>query len=83
MRDVTRSSTGQDSREKVQMPKRLPRYHSYLLRCWEEDGVMTRWRFMLENPHNGEKQGFESCEEFMTFLEGELEGATLAKERGT
>jgi hypothetical protein len=40
----------------MQMPKTTARYHSFLLRCWDEDGA--GWRFMLENPHNGEKQGF-------------------------
>ena len=46
-----------------------PQSHTYLLRFWKE----TNWRFMLENPHSGDKKGFESCEELMTFLEGELE----------
>jgi len=68
----------------VQTPGRPPRYHSYLLRCWEEDGVVTGWRFMLENPHNGEKRGFDSGAALLTFLEEELaEGAAPAKEHGT
>ena len=68
----------------VRIPKRLPRYHSYLLRCWEEDGVVTSWRFMLENPHTGEKQGFDSCEALLAFIESELaKGVTPMKERGT
>lgn len=54
------------------MPKTL-RYHSYLLRCWEEDAP-RRWRFMLENPHSGEKRGFEKCEEMLDFIENELAG---------
>ncbi len=57
----------------MQMSKRPPRYHSFLLRCWEEEGA--GWRFMLENPHNGEKQGFGSCEQLVTFLEGEMAGS--------
>lgn len=47
MRDVLQDHDGKDSRETVQISKHPPRYHSYLLRCWEEEGVMTRWRFML------------------------------------
>lgn len=45
--------------------------------------MVPSWRFMLENPHNGEKQGFSSCETLLTFLESKLaEGATPAKELG-
>ena len=57
----------------MQMPKRPTRYHSFLLRCWDEDGA--GWRFMLENPHNGEKQGFGSYKQLVAFLEGELAGS--------
>ena len=56
----------------MQMPKKLPRNYSYLLRVWEEDGVVRRWRFMLENPHSGEKRGFGSCEELTAFIETKL-----------
>ena len=52
------------------MLKHPPQYHSYLLRFWKE----TDWRFMLENPHSGEKRGFGSCEELMAFIEAELAG---------
>ena len=64
----------------MQMPKKLPRYHSYLLRFWEEDGAVKSWRFMLENPHSGEKRGFGSCEELMAFLEAELTRASGSAE---
>lgn len=61
-------------RQMVQVPKWPPRYHSYLLRCWEEDGAVKSWRFMLENPHNGAKQGFSSCEDLLAFVGSELVG---------
>jgi hypothetical protein len=64
------------------MIKTPARHHSYLLRFWQEE----RWRFMLENPHSGEKRGFDSLETLVTFLEAELAGGrdpAGEKERGT
>lgn len=43
-------------------------YMAYLLRLWREkrDGS---WRAMLENPNNGERAGFATLSELVTFLE--------------
>lgn len=51
---------------------RFPRYHSYLLRFWQEDSIANSWRFMLENPHSGETKAFTSYTELMSFLEVEM-----------
>ncbi|MBA2664413.1 MAG: hypothetical protein H0U74_19150 [Bradymonadaceae bacterium] len=50
------------------MLKNPPPYHSYLLRFWRESG----WRFMLENPHTGERKGFGSFEALVAFLQEEV-----------
>ena len=44
-------------------------YMAYLLRLWREkkDGS---WRATLENPNNGERAGFATLAELVTFLEG-------------
>ncbi|MFZ1395692.1 MAG: hypothetical protein WAS33_02285 [Candidatus Promineifilaceae bacterium] len=43
-------------------------YIAYLLRLWREkqDGS---WRALLENPTNGERNGFATLAELVTFLE--------------
>lgn len=43
-------------------------YMAYLLRLWREkrDGS---WRALLENPNNGERAGFATLAELVTFLE--------------
>ena len=43
------------------LPTRSPTYRSYLLRFWHEPAAThehSAWRFMLEDPHTGERQGF-------------------------
>lgn len=44
-------------------------YMAYLLRLWREkrDGS---WRALLENPNSGERNGFATLAELVTFLEG-------------
>ena len=44
-------------------------YMAYLLRIWREKRDGT-WRALLENPNNGERNGFASLAELVTFLEG-------------
>jgi len=53
-----------------------PRYRAFMLRCWEvrspdPDGVTT-WRFGVEDPHTGQKQGFADLEALAAFLQMEL-----------
>jgi hypothetical protein len=66
-----RQHTSRISGDDVKISKPL-RYHSYLLRFWEESG--QSWRFMLENPHSGERRGFGSLEALVAFL-GEVSRA--------
>ena len=42
-------------------------YHSYLLRLWHT-GHDCSWKASLENPINGERQGFNSIEALFDFL---------------
>ena len=49
-----------------------PCYRVYLLRSWEvrgadSDGPVT-WRFSLEDPQTGERQGFADLESLVAFL---------------
>ena len=43
-------------------------YMAYLLRLWREKSDGT-WRALLENPHSGERAGFATLAELVTFLE--------------
>ena len=56
---------------------KLPRYQVYLLRYWEERSHRQpdhrlAWRFSLENPDTGERQGFATLTALVTFLQREL-----------
>ncbi|HEY75178.1 MAG TPA: hypothetical protein G4O00_03230 [Thermoflexia bacterium] len=56
-------------------PGAPPRYFAYLLRCWEErgrEGGEIRWRFSLEDPHTGQRWGFEGMEAMVRFLRRRL-----------
>jgi hypothetical protein len=54
-----------------------PRYRFFLLACWEETGQNpinpTRWRFSLQDPRTGERQGFPDLEALVAALQSELE----------
>jgi hypothetical protein len=58
-----------------------PRYRVYLLRFWEtrsvDPDVPSTWRFSLEEPHTGEKQGFASLKELVAFLEAQTGEAVI------
>ena len=60
---------------------RPPRHRSYLLRFWEEPGRspdrVSVWRFSLEDPHTGRRQGFATLEEVIATVRSDLtnEGA--------
>ncbi len=44
-------------------------YYSYLLRLWQvPEGGSQSWRVLLENIQTGEKCGFNSLEDMVTFL---------------
>jgi hypothetical protein len=53
-----------------------PRYRAYLLRFWSErnqhPALATVWRFSLEDPHTGQRQGFPSLEALVEALRKEL-----------
>ena len=54
-----------------------PRYRTYVLRCWEEQGYTVgqtgRWRCSLEDLHTGARRGFAAWQALMVFLQAELE----------
>ncbi len=50
---------------------RKPARHTYLLRCWSEERQYApgkTWRFVLEDPHTGERIGFASLQAFVAFV---------------
>lgn len=52
--------------------QRVPHYHSFILRLWQEGGVAvdgsTTWRVSLEDPHSAERVGFKNLDEFFQYL---------------
>ena len=63
-----------------------PRYCSYLLRCWQEQQLVhlgpAAWRFSLEDPHTGERQGFATFEALIAFLQEALSGEVFSAQGG-
>lgn len=59
------------------MRSKLPNYRAYLLRFWEEkcppSDVSRVWRFSLEDPHSGERQGFVDLTTLVVFLQRQME----------
>lgn len=53
----------------------LQLYHSYVIRCWQEvdDQHKTTWRFVLEVPATGNRQGFTNLPQLTTALAKALE----------
>ncbi len=52
-------------------PKPL-RYHNFILRLWQASIIPPTalgWRYSLENPHTGERTGFNSIEAMMRYLQ--------------
>jgi hypothetical protein len=51
-----------------------PRYRTFLLTLWEERtqnaGARDVWRYRLEDPHTGRRQGFATLGELTAYLEG-------------
>lgn len=56
------------------MLKRPGRYHSYLFRFWEEIATPAApvWRFSLEDPLTGRRQGFATLDTFLAYLRVEM-----------
>jgi hypothetical protein len=58
------------------MSEKPRRYLSYLLRLWQaSSGGEMVWRASLEDPHTGERRGFASLANLVSFLEGEMAGS--------
>ena len=53
-----------------------PRYHTFLLTLWEERNEDPNspavWRFRLEDPRTGQRRGFASLAELISFLQAQL-----------
>lgn len=60
-------------------PDRPLHYCAYLLRCWAEHSTEhpVVWRFSVEDPRTGERQGFATLELLLAFLRSELGDAPL------
>jgi hypothetical protein len=57
------------------MLDRPPHYRSYLLRFWRERGLpegRAVWRFSVEDPHTGQRQGFATLKAFVAYLQAEM-----------
>ena len=59
-----------------------PSYRAYMLRCWQERGRQeaqpSLWRFSLEDPRTGRRQGFASLAAVTAALERELADSPTA-----
>ena len=56
-----------------------PKYHSYLLRLWQENGEKKpNWRFILINLAQNERQGFASLDRLVAFLKGQMDEVVLS-----
>jgi len=62
-----------------------PRYQAYILRCWAEtdkDDDLAIWRFSLQNPRSGERQGYTSLTALVIALQDELMDQPEIKQLG-
>jgi hypothetical protein len=51
-----------------------PKYHSYLLRLWQEgSGSQSHWRFVVVNLIEGQQRGFASMERMVAFLKEQVD----------
>jgi hypothetical protein len=49
-------------------------YQSYLLRMWRTGSYGDEeWRFLLENPHTGERHGFGDLDALCVFLRRQID----------
>jgi hypothetical protein len=66
-----------DNQDNIDTTFTLPRYHTYLLRCWQErsaqaNETVTVWRFSLEDARTGQRRAFATLEALLNALLGEL-----------
>ena len=47
-----------------------------MLRLWQSSGKETVWRAFLESPHTGERHGFASLGDLISFLHRQTGAAT-------
>lgn len=61
-------------------------YHAYLLRFWQERAARPDqpavWRFGLEDTRAGNRYGFGSLEELISFLQVQIKQAELSDTEG-
>src|SRR5512145_1821832 len=75
-----------DSRSYSQMSINPPPFGSYaalMIRAWKESehtAPEKRWRFRIQDLHNGHSHGFASMEALLDFLKSEFGGETDQKE---
>jgi hypothetical protein len=50
------------------MPTEPHRYLAYMLRLWQASSKEMVWRASLESPHTGERHGFASLDDLISFL---------------
>ncbi len=56
---------------------RPPRYHSYVLRFWEERSEelrVTIWRFSLEDPLTNQRYGFADLPALVEWVKAKING---------
>ena len=58
------------------MPNEPHRYLAYMLRLWQARSKETVWRASLESPHTGERHGFASLDDLISFLQRQTGAAT-------
>ncbi len=62
------------------LARKPPGYRSYILRCWAEHSLVEdnqggQFRFSLEDPHTGERQGFVNIQALTEFVQHPMEDA--------
>ena len=54
---------------------KLPHYQTFILHFWQEqnnDEKNQTWRFAIEDPKRGNRYGFSTLDEIVTFLQKQL-----------
>ncbi len=70
------------------LAKKPPGYRSYILRCWETPSLAAghpgdTFRFSLEDPATGERQGFANIQALTEFLQSSMNaGSTPTRTPG-
>jgi hypothetical protein len=63
----------------MSFPDDSPRYHSYLLRFWQERrgsaGSQAVWRFSLDDPRTGRRRGFAGLDALIAAVQREMDAA--------